>query len=588
MLTRLDTGKYSYNTNSVGAGKYSYDTNSAGTGKYSYDLPSKAWMKICDAEFGQIFPWRLEYNCPVHENWNIVHTGMLIPEVHQIYVCSDNCLRGVVLTADEMGAIDRISSVMPTENEVVTGKLEEVTIEGVSYVINRLPHRPKAVELFLVCMHHQIGVDERYIYDSLEKRFPDIYFMPCWMDPIMQKVSLTPEQKERKSMMLALYSGSGHADSHIILSRDNRSASTERADFKTNKKHKFLGAAVLGDNLRLPDTSDISRMLALTGYDVEQVQDKNTFEEYCRMGESSFFITRSALSVYGLKALAKRDNKKYLYMPPAACDDEIEEELKELLNIILEEGSGAGSNQVQSLSAGHLDPEAGESLAGGSDTEKCGEFQEINSQFNISNFIEREKRLTKEAFKNAKNVIGDTEITLDYLCFPRPLSFARRLLTEGFNVTTVFLDGVSPEEKDDFEFLKENYPDLILHSTNHVLDRYLDCAKESDVAVAENMKAKASANENVKAATPMKMPALKGQGKPVSHPVREGKILALGPKAAFFSQTDYFVNWIENDGNFGFDGLRKLCDEMILSFETPKDRRDLVQRKGLNNPSTIS
>ena len=37
-----------------------------------------AMVRICEARFPQIFPWRLEYNCPVHENWNIVHTGMLI------------------------------------------------------------------------------------------------------------------------------------------------------------------------------------------------------------------------------------------------------------------------------------------------------------------------------------------------------------------------------------------------------------------------------------------------------------------------------------------------------------------------------
>lgn len=230
-------------------------------GKYSYHEPSKNWMKIGDTEFGQIFPWRLEYNCPVHENWNIVHTGMLIPESHQIYVCSDNCLRGVILTADEMDAADRISSVMPTENEVVTGKLEEVTIDGVTDVIERLPKRPKAVELFLVCMHHLIGVDERYIYDSLKKRFPDIAFIPCYMDPIMQKVSLTPEQKQRKSMMLQLKSYVSSIAGNVDESGNSESS--------VNMK-----AAILGDNLRLPESSDISRMLAYAGYKIEQVQDK--------------------------------------------------------------------------------------------------------------------------------------------------------------------------------------------------------------------------------------------------------------------------------------------------------------------------
>lgn len=485
------------------------------TGKYSYERPSEQSVRIGDVEFGQIFPWRLEYNCPVHENWNIVHTGMLIPESHQIYVCSDNCLRGVVLTADEMGAMDRISSVMPTENEVVTGKLEDVTIKGVIDVINRLKKRPKAVELFLVCMHHQIGVDERYIYDSLRREFPDIVFIPCYMDPIMQKVSLTPEQKERKSMMLSLEALPKESDT----------------------------AGILGDNLKLPLTSDISRILkAYEINHIEQVQDKTTFEEYKAIGRSSLYITRSALSVYGLEALAKRDGRKYIYLPPVALDDEIEEELRSLINILLDENFSSGKSE------GVLKNK-----------------QKNEASFNITAFLDTEKSLTKEAFRNVKNVIGDTEITLDYLIFPRPLSFARRLLSEGFNVTTVFLDGISPEEKVDFEFLKQNHKDLILHSTNHVLARHL---KKGEGDVIENAH-KAGASESLETDSSTR------------------KILALGPKAAFFSETEYFVNWIENDGNFGFDGLRKLCDEMIRSFNVPKDRRDIVQRKGLHNPSCV-
>ena len=93
---------------------------------------------------------------------------------------------------------------MPTEREVVGGRLEKVTIEGTSDLIDRLQERPRAVELFLVCMHHLCGADERYILKELRRRFPDIDFMGCWMDPIMQKVSLTPEQKQRKSMMAVI------------------------------------------------------------------------------------------------------------------------------------------------------------------------------------------------------------------------------------------------------------------------------------------------------------------------------------------------------------------------------------------------
>ncbi|MDO5476419.1 MAG: nitrogenase, partial [Eubacteriales bacterium] len=68
-----------------------------------------ARVRIADAAFPVPFAHSLEFNAPVHGTWNIVHIGMLVPECHQIYVCADNCMRGVVLTAAEMDASDRFS-----------------------------------------------------------------------------------------------------------------------------------------------------------------------------------------------------------------------------------------------------------------------------------------------------------------------------------------------------------------------------------------------------------------------------------------------------------------------------------------------
>ncbi len=68
-----------------------------------------------DASFPKPFASKLEYNSPVHGNWNIVHTGMQVPETIQIYVCAENCMRGVVLTAAEMNAADRFSYVIVEE-----------------------------------------------------------------------------------------------------------------------------------------------------------------------------------------------------------------------------------------------------------------------------------------------------------------------------------------------------------------------------------------------------------------------------------------------------------------------------------------
>ena len=56
------------------------------------ELSGKTEIFIKEASFPVPFQPGLEFNSPVHGNWNIVHTGMLVPEARQIYVCADNCM----------------------------------------------------------------------------------------------------------------------------------------------------------------------------------------------------------------------------------------------------------------------------------------------------------------------------------------------------------------------------------------------------------------------------------------------------------------------------------------------------------------
>ena len=64
-----------------------------------------AGLPIRDASYPAPFVSGLEYASPARGTWNIVHTGMLIPEAHEIFVCAASCLRGVVLTAAEVKAL---------------------------------------------------------------------------------------------------------------------------------------------------------------------------------------------------------------------------------------------------------------------------------------------------------------------------------------------------------------------------------------------------------------------------------------------------------------------------------------------------
>lgn len=442
-----------------------------------------AVLRISEAAFPAPFAQVLEFNAPVHETWNIVHIGMLVPDCHQIYVCSDNCMRGVVLTAAEMDAADRFSCVLLEEEDLYEGSLEDITVEGVTDAINRLPYRPRAVAVFLVCLHHFVGTDTAWVYRNLEERFPDIDFMRCWMDPVMQKTGLTPEQKLKESMFRPVRPLP--VDPGLVC--------------------------ILGDNQPVDPDSDLAKEITEAGFSYLSLQQCRTYDDYLRIGAASLFITRSPSGVHGIKQLAKRLGRPFLYLPPAVGTGEIRGETEDLR---------------KALSAGAIEEPAGKPAA-------------VPSSEKGEDLMQARQEAAEKALGHARNLIGDTEITIDYIANPRTLGLARLLLEQGFRVTRVYIDAVSPEEKEDFDWLRSHHPELILNSTVHP-----------------------------------KMRVLHGRE-------NEGSMLAIGPKAAWFGGTAHFVNLVEYGGMWGFSGIEKLAGLMEDACLYEKDTRSIVPRKGL-------
>ena len=364
------------------------------------EFPGKTEVFIKEASFPVPFQPGLEFNSPAHGNWNIVHTGMLVPEAHQIYVCADNCMRGVVLTAAEMNAADRFSFVIVEEKDLLGGNLEDVTIEGVTDVLNRLDKKPKAVLLFTVCLHHFLGSDLDRIYGELEKRFPEIFFMLCFMDPIMQKTGPTPDQKLRLAMYDAV--PEREADPRCVT--------------------------VLGSDFALDEGADICRLLKKNGIRLRETPACETWEDYQKLGEGSLILNGYPAGKFGTEKQARRLGRPFLYLPGSFDYEEIQEQEEKLLGMLEQQNN-----------------------------RKTGEIKGLD--------IEKEIRECEEALSHAHQIIGDTPIAVDYLFHPRPLGLTKLLLTHKFQVQSVFLDSISPEEKEVFFWLKENYPERKLIST---------------------------------------------------------------------------------------------------------------------------
>ena len=102
-----------------------------------------ASVEISNAFYPAPFKAGLEYNPPARGVWNIVHTGMLIPQSHQIFACAQGCLRGVLLTAAEMNAMDRMSWIAVEEDDMFDGTMEQDIIDGTADILKKLPCRPR-------------------------------------------------------------------------------------------------------------------------------------------------------------------------------------------------------------------------------------------------------------------------------------------------------------------------------------------------------------------------------------------------------------------------------------------------------------
>ena len=477
------------------------------------DLPQ---VRIADASFPAPFRSGLEYSSPARGTWNIVHTGMLIPEAHEIFVCAAGCLRGVVLTAAEMGAQDRFSTVAVRENDLLDGDMEELVIEGVSDIIEKLPKRPPAVLVYTSCVHHFTGTDLDMIYRTLRERYPDIDFTDCYMNPVMRKSGLTPDQLMRSRLYMLLH---------------------ERPACRRS-------AAIIGNDLPTDDRSDLMQLLKAAGLKVHEITSCSSYAEYQQMAESAVYISYNPDAAPGGDMLAERLGGRHFALRFSFDYDEIDETFGQLAELLEAE----------------------------CDIRPDGQAWPFTDEWRREQRAACERELEKTL-----ELIGDTPVAIDYTYCPRPLGFARLLLDHGFNVQRVYVDGIPGGDKKAFDGLQRDYPDLMLMPTVHAAMRF--------AAGANSMEACSEARHIDDSAEGPKDSADKDNIEDADIGRGEDgfnvRVLAVGQKAAYFENTDHFVNVVEGGGMIGYEAIIRSCRLMRDAYTNSKPMRELVQIKGL-------
>ena len=400
-----------------------------------------------------------EFDPPARGVWNIVHTGMLIPEAHQIFVCAQGCLRGVVLTAAEMGALDRMSSVCITDRDIALG-LENGVAQAAAEILHSLSYTPKVILLYFSCMHLLSGCDIKVITDRVKKE-TGCDTIDCYMAPTMRK-SMTPDAKMRMQLYQAL----------SPLPCDHHSVN------------------IIGNDRPTDDDSELTKIIRENGFTLRDITLCRTYEEYLDMASSFLNIT---------------------YLPSAVP--------------------------------------AGRSLSFGTHLHLCNSFdvQIISEQLHgLSDSLGVKTpdmtalaAASEDALSHLHKVIGDRAVAVDYTAVTRPFDLALALVRHGMNVKYIIADSLG-EDKDEFFALQKLSPDIRIVSAVHA--DMIDFKGEPDV-------------------------------------------IAVGQKAAYYFETDNFVNIVANGGSFGFSGLMKMCSLIEDACLHKKDHRLYIRQKGIGLPT---
>ena len=568
--------------------------------------PAAPSLPIASATSPTPFPQTLEYSPAARGTWNIVHTGMLLPESHQIYICASGCLRGVILTAAEMGEsyYRRFHTLELQERDLYATDPETFLVEGITNILHRLPELPPAVLTFTACVHHFLGVNLPYVYRTLRHRFPSVQFAECIMDPIRQTKSMPPETRERLEIARLLKKSplppedvtaapSDREQSDRLRNHDrsdaaasslrdhNRSdAAAKRARKDSVKEssvesggpslpppsHKPLPACInlLGNNLPLSPESDIAQILRRHGLRLRDFPRCRTYQDFQRMADSLANLYTLPITKPAADDLATRLHQPNLYFPQAWTYEEIQTNLQRLETFLQKIHPTPQADREQS---DHLRPSERSSLRDHdridaaakrarrdsvkeSSVESCGpSLPPPSPDPSFATTDLRPQIATLELrFESLRFQLADTPIAIDYTFTPLPFSLARLLITHGLCVTEIYADTIAPDDELNFRWLKTHAPTIRLF--------------------------------------PIKHPAMRTQ--PREHLDASGRLpIALGQKATYFTGTHHFLPHIEAGGHYGLEAIHWLQTALSRAALLETDPEPILKKKAWGAPSCI-
>ena len=250
---------------------------------------------------------------------------------------------------------------------------------------------------------------------------------------------------------------------------------------------------LLGNFVPLDENNELFNVLNQLGIkEVKHISEQKTFKEFEQMGESKYNLVLRPEAKVAADDMKRHHNVDYRFLPVSYDMEVVAEQYKEIIEFI--------------------------------NKDVAVDFTAMHEE-------------TKACIEKAKEAIGDFPIVIGHSAICRPYNLAKALISYGFNVQKIYADEVASFEKESYEWLKENAPQLkIISAINH--NRINRVEDEQDC-------------------------------------------IAIGYNAAYIEKSKHVVDLIQDEHMFGYRGIEKLMEMMTKCYLEPMALKEIIEKYGL-------
>lgn len=286
-------------------------------------------------------------------------------------------------------------------------------------------------------------------------------------------------------------------------------------------EEKDAGMNCIGNLIEIDEKCEIHEYLKSLGFGkLRHITHYDTFEGYQDMAKSKANLVITPVGKQAAEQMEKKHGTPFAFLPVSYRLEQIERMYRELARVFDAEekiGSGPGESCAE---------ESGDFVfaASGAERKACFDFEPY-------------KREAQAAIWRAHAAVGNTPIVVDASAVKSPFGLARALVEYGFHVVRVQTPECIGIDKEDYEWIVQNHPEIeIVQSMHH------------NVVLRENQ-------------------------------IPES--IAIGVDGAYLAGSKYVVDLFDDEGMYGYHGLRCLMEKLEHALEKEIDLENMIHEYGL-------